>query len=458
MPRSALFLIDPSASLPRPLSSLLLAILFMCLSSHVGADVTRDPVDGPHVDLKLSLEQDALRMQVTMNIVFLDEALEFERELPDRIDPAEGPALLDALQKWADEDLVADIDGVPVNPIVDGLLINDPDTTFLALMVRTGMRGLRKVRFDVEWPLKSEPSDIALQWYVYPVDPFSSVEPPEAITIAAEAQVEGIREAVFFSEEAPVWSWRSGSTAISERLETIAPPEPRRPWPLPLLSLIVGFVGLVSSIPLLASRRAGTSLVAFVILPCAAIVAYAGSSIGVVKVQPPGNERLQLPTTAQAEAIFVPLHGNIYRAFDYVAETDIYDALDRSVSGELLDELYRTIYASLIMEEAQGAVSRVTAVRPVEVRVDSIAPDPVEPEIFMDVTYRWQVDGNVTHWGHVHERTNEYLAQLGVRGTEEGWRIESVRILEQERIDEPEEGMPPDGEIEFNGSDEDILL
>ncbi len=430
----------------------------MCLSSAAHARVELDPVDGPHVDLKLSLDPDALRMQVTMNIVFLDDALDFERELPDRIDPAEGPALLDALQRWADVDLVAEIDGVPVNPIVDGLLINDPDTTFLALMVRTGMRGLRKVRFDVEWPLKSEPSDISLQWYVYPEDPFSSLDPPESITIAAEAQVEGIREAVFFSMEAPVWSWRSGSTAISERLEAIAPPEARKPWSVPMLSVVTGVIGLVSSILLLASRRSGTSLVAFIILPCAGLVAYFGSGVAVAQIQPPGNERLRLPTPSEAEAILVPLHGNIYRAFDYVAETDIYDALDRSVSGDLLDELYRTIYASLVMEEAQGAVSRVTAVRPVELQIDSIAPDPIQPEILMDVTYRWQVDGNVTHWGHVHERTNEYLAELGVRGTEDGWRIETVRILEQERIDEPEEELAPDGLPEFGNDDEDVIL
>ena len=110
------------------------------------------------------------------------------------------------------------------------------------------------------------------------------------------------------------------------------------------------------------------------------------------------------------------------------------------------------------MEEAQGAVSRVTAVRPVEVEIESIEPDPDRPEILMEVSYRWQVDGNVTHWGHVHERTNEYLAELGVRGSEEGWRIESVRILEQERSDEPEEDVLPDGLPEFGESDEDVLL
>ncbi len=443
MPFSAHIVTPPSACSHR-LSSLIFAVAcVIILSTSAVARPMLDPVDGPHVDLKLSLDEDALRMQVTMNIVFLDEAMAFERELADRIDPAEGPALLETLQRWADADLVADIDGVAVNPIVDGLLINDPDTTYLALMVRTGMRGLRKVRFDVEWPLKSQPSDISLQWYVYPTDPFSSVVPPEPITIAAEAQVEGIREAVFFSEQAPVWSWRSGSTAINERLETIAPPKSshamasavalhhrRGRWRWCPRSHCWRHVGREAR-----WSRSSCS-------PARPWSPMRAPASGVVQIQPPGSERLQLPTSAEAEAILVPLHGNIYRAFDYVAETDIYDALDRSVSGDLLDELYRTIYASLVMEEAQGAVSRVTAVRPVEVEIESIEPDPDRPEILMEVSYRWQVDGNVTHWGHVHERTNEYLAELGVRGSEDGWRIESVRILEQERIDEPEEDVP----------------
>ena len=71
-----------------------------------------DPADGPHVDLKLSLDPDALRMQATMNLVFLDEIVDFTRESPDRIAPVEGLALLDALQAWGDADLVALVDAV----------------------------------------------------------------------------------------------------------------------------------------------------------------------------------------------------------------------------------------------------------------------------------------------------------------------------------------------------------
>ncbi len=137
--------------------------------------------------------------------------------------------------------------------------------------------------------------------------------------------------------------------------------------------------------------------------------------------------------------MFVPLHANIYRAFDYVGESDIYDALERSVEGDLLDLLYRSIYESLVMEEEQGALSRVIAVRPVELVVESIEPlasDESGPRIGFTVLYRWQVEGRVTHWGHLHERTNEYLARFDVVGTTMGWRIGALELLEQERVNQ----------------------
>ena len=75
----------------------------------------------------------------------------------------------------------------------------------------------------------------------------------------------------------------------------------------------------------------------------------------------------------QALAVFRPLHANIYRAFDYTAESDVYDALARSVRGDLLDELYNEVYRGLVMQEQGGAVSRVRAVRPLATEVLEVA-------------------------------------------------------------------------------------
>ncbi|MEC9232789.1 MAG: hypothetical protein VX403_02660 [Planctomycetota bacterium] len=417
-----------------------LACLLVGLAALVGGTWSdqasaADPVDGPHIEIKVSLAEEFLVMQVTMNIVFLDETIDFERERYDVIDPAEGPALLEVLDQWADRHLTARIDGVPVIPLVEDLMINDPDTSLLPLMQRSGIRGLRKVRFNLKWPVKSAPQEIELSWPSYPPDTTIDPNDPPPMQIAGEAAVEGVREAVFFTEESPVWLWRSGSTSIEERLEPIPPPTPRDPWGLPLLSLLIGAATLVGGLCLLVSPRPSRSVAGLVTLAVGAGCGFLFSGVLVVEVMPPGTSRIEAPSIQQAEDLFVPLHGNIYRAFDYVEESDVYDALERSVSGELLDELYRMIYASLVIEEAQGATSRVLAVRPVDLSIEDVEVDPARSMIDFKALYRWQVDGRVAHWGHMHERTNEYLARFGVYGTPEGWRIDSIDLLEQERID-----------------------
>ena len=397
-----------------------------------------DPADGPHVELKLRLESDALRMQVTMNIVFLDAVITFARERPDAIDPIEGPALLDALQAWADDELLARVDGIDVAPIVDGLMISDPGKDLLSLFPRTGMRGIRKVRFEVSWPLKTEPQEIEFDWPTYPPDVAIDPDDPPPIQIAAEAEVEGIREAIFFTVDSPTWLWRSGSTSIDERLQRIPVPLPVEPWRVPIVSLLLLVIGVVPGIVLLAAG-AGRAAFAIVLMLACAAGAWLLGDVAVREIRVGSDSELRLPSSPDAEALFVPLHANIYRAFDYVGESDIYDALERSVEGELLDLLYRSIYESLVIEEEQGALSRVIAVRPVELVVESIAPleaNESGPRIGFTVLYRWQVEGRVTHWGHVHERTNEYLARFDVVGTTTSWRIGSLELLEQERVNQ----------------------
>jgi len=66
------------------------------------------------------------------------------------------------------------------------------------------------------------------------------------------------------------------------------------------------------------------------------------------------------------EAVAESLLRNVYRAFDYHSESDIYDTLARSVHGELLADLYLKIKQGLIMQEQGGAVARVQAVKVVK--------------------------------------------------------------------------------------------
>ncbi len=155
---------------------------------------------------------------------------------------------------------------------------------------------------------------------------------------------------------------------------------------------------------------------------------------GRFSVPSPFSSKRPLPDEQKALAIFLPLHANIYRAFDYSKESDVYDALSRSVDGRLLEGMYADIYKSLIQQEQGGALSRVRSVDPLETKIVKIAYEDESPAFRVET--RWRVKGAVVHWGHTHERTNEYRARYDVALRSSGWRIAAVETLSQKRIED----------------------
>lgn len=119
---------------------------------------------------------------------------------------------------------------------------------------------------------------------------------------------------------------------------------------------------------------------------------------------------------------------NVYRAFDYRSESDVYDALARSVGGELLDEIYLQIRKSLAMQEQGGAISRIRKVEIVEGRVKDSDDDSFR------YAGNWIVEGTVEHWGHIHARTNGYSAEFSIREIEGAWKIVDLQVTKQERL------------------------
>ena len=83
-----------------------------------------------------------------------------------------------------------------------------------------------------------------------------------------------------------------------------------------------------------------------------------------------------------ATQVFAQLHKNMFRAFDYQDESDVYDALSKSVDGELLRQLYLDINQSLKVKEQGGAIARVNEVNLLEGQKSSssINPDDELPE------------------------------------------------------------------------------
>ena len=132
-------------------------------------------------------------------------------------------------------------------------------------------------------------------------------------------------------------------------------------------------------------------------------------------------------TPANAEAVLTPLLRNVYRAFDYRRESDIYDLLARSVDGELLRTLYLQIVQSLTLDEQEGARVRITDL---SVTIEQVTP---KDEGFI-AQGQWTALGTVGHWGHQHQRLNRYKAKLTVTPVQSEWKITALEVMEERRL------------------------
>ena len=129
----------------------------------------------------------------------------------------------------------------------------------------------------------------------------------------------------------------------------------------------------------------------------------------------------------KAEPIVAALLHNVYRAFDFRAEDDIYDVLDQSVSGDLLAEIYLETRRSLELANQGGARAKVKSVELTELEVE-----PGDEDGFVAAS-TWTVGGSVGHWGHIHERRNQYRARLDIAPVDGAWKLTGMTIEEEIR-------------------------
>jgi hypothetical protein len=130
----------------------------------------------------------------------------------------------------------------------------------------------------------------------------------------------------------------------------------------------------------------------------------------------------------RASAVVAGLLHNVYRAFDFRDEGQIYDVLARSVAGDLLEQIYLETRRGLDLQSQGGARAKVK-----NVELVALEAEPAEGTAFA-ARATWHVAGAVGHWGHVHERRNRYRADLLVAPVDGAWKLTRVEILEEERL------------------------
>jgi hypothetical protein len=173
-----------------------------------------------------------------------------------------------------------------------------------------------------------------------------------------------------------------------------------------------------------AARRRGI-LLCTVALLTGAIVGYSIPRI-------PVSEQLVSRTFSSKQEGSRILQGlllNTYRAFSLGEEEAIYDQLARSVSGDLLANVYLQNRNVMKIDEADGAIAIID-------RLDVKSIESLErvEKGGIAVVANWDVYGSVRHWGHVHYRCNTYKALVTIVPTQHYWKIAHVQLLDEERI------------------------
>ena len=139
----------------------------------------------------------------------------------------------------------------------------------------------------------------------------------------------------------------------------------------------------------------------------------------------------KLPELApeQLASLTGDLLGNVYRAFDFRLEEQVYDRLALTLDGDILEQVYLEQRDALRIERAGGADARVD-----EIKVGSATAQGDAQPGTLRLRADWMVHGSVGHWGHLHRRSNAYEADLVLAPVEGAWRIVGFDVLSQERL------------------------
>jgi hypothetical protein len=102
--------------------------------------------------------------------------------------------------------------------------------------------------------------------------------------------------------------------------------------------------------------------------------------------------------------------------------------LDQTVAGELLTEIYLETRRGLELANQGGARAKVKDIEIIKLAAVSGNDGAIEA----DVT--WKVAGSVGHWGHVHQRQNQYEAKLIISPVAGVWKLTGMEVFSEERI------------------------
>jgi len=266
----------------------------------------------------------------------------------------------------------------------------------------------------IAYPIDGLPQEATMEWDLFP-------ENVERIPSAAADEAGGLPSTLTREDNLLRWQNFLKNPKRAKLVELDPPPGPRK-VSIPLASVLCALGAMVA---LLTIKRKPVSRIASAALVVAALVSW---PLARVEASNPfaGSSAL---TNEETAGVCGDLLRNVYRAFDFREESDIYDVLARSTEGDLLTDVYLEMRKALELENQGGARARIQEVE--VLATESMALDG-GPGFFTTCT--WNVAGSVGHWGHMHTRRNQYQAELTVEAIDGRWKITGLELTSEVRL------------------------
>ena len=280
------------------------------------------------------------------------------------------------------------------------------------------------------YPIDELPGEVSMTWELFS---------PKIQSIPAVAADEAGGLPSKITPEDPELVWKNYLTKpTSPQLMTIAKPPAQRRLAIPLASVLCGVVLVVILVVLGKQWSMGRGTSRLMLMLSLALFATGLMLLPLAKVEiaDPFADEPSLPENSAQELLSGLLH-NVYRSFDHHDESLIYDRLAKSITGELLSDVYLETRKSMEVKNQGGLRISVKEVNVTELQLAEEAG--AEPRF----RCRWRVAGWIGHWGHVHARANEHLAIITVAPRDGKWKITGIEMLDEQSLDPPQDARSP---------------
>lgn len=364
-----------------------------------------------------------VRHEILIPLVTLATMVTIEHADENFLDIEEQDRAKEAIEEFFKDVNPLKIDGIEVQPNFDRIDFYGLDLRDFAMQAdrRKVSMANGRVGIIISYPAKVPPQQVDLTWSVFGSDIVSV----ESVIFAYNETLKK-KFSRFNDEIDNTYSWSSDNRPEMPELSAIGTQAQRMRFSIPgaVLFLLAIPVALIAFFKL---RTAEASLLAASLVIVVAVTTWAVTDY---ETKVPFTKGPAALSEAEQDSVFERLHANTYRAFDYSDEEEIYDALQASIDGDLLREMYLNVRRGLEMQSQGGAIADIESVS----LIDGTAIEDKQLRPGFDYECRWQVRGTVEHWGHIHERTNEYVGRFTVEPRDDSWKITSMELVDEQQI------------------------